>query len=79
MTAEAAFLTKTWPVGRRYTCTLTLTRPKPGAVVHAVVEWSPTVPSRLTDDELREYRLGRDAALAEISVALNMNAAVLEL
>lgn len=78
MSAEAAALTKTWQAGR-YTCTLTLQRPKPGAVVHAVVEWQPTMPTRLTDEERAAYRRGRDAALAEMSAALNMNAAVLEL
>lgn len=78
MTAEAAFAVRQWSVSR-YTCALTVQRPKRDAVVAACIEWSPEQPSRLTDQELAEYRAGRDKALTEISHELGINAAVLEL
>lgn len=77
MSAEAAFAARSWPVGR-YVCTLTLQRPKPGALTSCVIEWAPEQPARLTADELRQYRAGRNQALAQISAELGVNAAVLE-
>jgi hypothetical protein len=41
--------------------------PKPEiGVAHMMVEWAPTVPRRLTKKEARQYRSGRDAAVAEL-------------
>lgn len=77
MSAEAAIAVKSWPVGA-YTCTLTVQRPKRGALVHAAMEWAPSLPSRLTEEELAQYRTGRDKALADVSRQLGINAAVLE-
>jgi hypothetical protein len=77
MSAEAAFCTKSWTAGR-YTCVLTMRRPASGAVVHTSIEWLPEQPRRLTDGEITEYRSGRNKALAEISLELGMNAAVIE-
>lgn len=78
MSAEACVLIRSWPAGR-YTCTLTVQRPKAGAMVHAVIEWAPEQPKRLTDGEIAEYRRGRNAALAELSEELGgVNAAVIE-
>jgi len=53
-------------------------RPRAGALVSCAIEWSPSQPTRLTDDELRQYRAGRNQALAEISAQLGVNAAVVE-
>lgn len=78
MSAEAAFATRSWPVGR-FVCTLTVPRPKPGHVMHASMEWTPEQPKRLSDSEILQYRQGRNKALAEISSQLGINAAVLEL
>ena len=58
--------------------TLTLPRPKPGAVVHLAVEWSPTMPQRLTRTEFEQYRAGRNAALAEAAEQLGGRIAVLD-
>lgn len=69
---------RTWQAGR-YTCTLTVQRPMPGALVACCIEWSPDMPTRLTDDELRHYRAGRNRALAEVSALLGINAAVIDL
>ena len=78
MSGEAAVAVRSWPVGER-TCTVTMQRLKPGAVVHMVVEWSPSQPKRLTADEWAQYRTGRNSALADIAVEMGINAAVLEL
>jgi 2-phospho-L-lactate transferase/gluconeogenesis factor (CofD/UPF0052 family) len=77
MSAEAAIATRSWPAGR-FTCSLTLQRPRPGALTNCVIEWMPEQPVRLTADELRQYRAGRDQALAEIAAELGINAAVVE-
>ena len=78
MSAEAAFCIRSWSAGK-YTCTLAMRRLTPGTVVHTTIEWSPEQPKRLTDDEIAEYRHGRNQALAEVSRELGLNAAVLEL
>jgi hypothetical protein len=78
MSAEAAFASRTWSVGR-YVCTLVVPRPKPGHDMHASIEWAPEQPQRLSDGEITEYRKGRNKALAEISKQLGINAAVVEL
>jgi hypothetical protein len=78
MSAEAAAAVRTWAAGR-YLCTLTVARPKPGAVVQCCVEWEPEQPRRLTEAELREYRAGRNAALQSIAAELGLSTAVVEL
>jgi len=78
MAAEAAVLSRSWTVGR-YTATLTVPRPKHGAVAAAVIEWDPDVPQRLTDEEMEQYRRGRNAALEAMSKALGIRAAVIDL
>ncbi len=78
MSAEAAALTRSWPVGER-TCTLTVPKRKPGAVMSACVEWSPNPPARMTAAEWHEYRAGRNAAIAELAAELGINAAVVDL
>lgn len=77
MTADAAAAVRTWSAGR-YRCTLTVARPKPGAVVHCVLEWHPEQPRRLSEPELRQYRAGRNAALLSIADELGISAAVVE-
>ena len=78
MSTEAAF-TREWAVGR-YTATLTMPKARePGAVRSACVEWQPSMPLRLTPDEMRVYRAGRDAALADLARELGINMAVVDL
>lgn len=77
MSAEAAAFTRSWPVGR-YTATLTAPRPKAGAASSAVVEWQPALPHRLTPEELRQYRAGRDAALTDMAQQFGIAATVME-
>lgn len=71
-------VTRSWSVGP-YRCTVTVTRPRPGAVVTHSLTWEPTQPRRLSAADIRQYRAGRDRALTEISRELGINAAVLEL
>jgi hypothetical protein len=67
MSAEAAALSVTFPVGRKYRCTVTIPPLRHGELRSTVFEWVPSVPPRLTKQELRDYRRGRDAAFAELA------------
>ena len=78
MSAEAALGVRSWKVGA-FTCELTVQRPRPGALMYATLEWSPTEPSKLSTEEWREYRHGRNQALADLAAELGINVAVLEL
>lgn len=78
MSAEAAAGVRTWSVGR-YTATLTIPRPRPGATLAASVEWLPEMPERLTEAEVAEYVRGRNQALLELSVELGLRAVVVDL
>lgn len=78
MSAEAILLVRSWQVGNR-TCTMTVPRPQPGQPVHVALEWDPAIPERLSLAERAQYRRGRDAAVAEIAQALDLNVAVLDL
>ena len=69
---------RSWTVGDR-TCTLSVPRPSPSTALHAVIEWAPAPPSRLSGPEWVQYRQGRDAALAEVAHALQLTVAVVEL
>lgn len=73
MSASGVALARSWRVGR-YTATLSVPKAKPGTAAACVVEWSPEVPQRLTPAEWRQYRAGRDRAIAE----LGLSALVLE-
>lgn len=78
MSAEAAALSKTWAVGSHYTVSLTIQKPQPGLTACAVVEWSPSMPGRLTAEERQQYRAGRDAAITELSEAMGLRVALVE-
>lgn len=76
MSATAGF-TRTWRVGG-FTATLTAPVPKPGAMASAVIEWEPAIPGRLSADELKQYRAGRDSALADLARDLGITVAVVD-
>jgi hypothetical protein len=79
MSAEAAILTRRWRVGRR-TCTLVVPKPQPGEVLHIHIEWDPDMPvGRLNASERRQYRAGRDRAVAELARLVGGVVAVVEL
>jgi len=78
MSAEPAILTRRWRVGRR-TCTLSVPKPEPGEVLHVCIEWDPDVPTaKLNAAERRQYRDGRDAAVAELAQLIGGTVAVVE-
>ena len=63
MNDRTAVLVRSFPVGN-HTVTMTLTRRR----FHAgriTCRWSPPKPTRLTKEEKRQYRSGRDAVMAE--------------
>jgi hypothetical protein len=68
----------TFRVGQRYICTLSAPKPERGGVLAMTAEWSPHVPSRLTNSELRAYRRGRDAFIAELAAQIGGSALVIE-
>lgn len=78
MTAEAALLVRTFSVGKRRV-TLTIPKPLTGAAVAMVCEWEPTQPRKLSRREWREYRAGRNAAVAELSRQLGERILLMEL
>lgn len=78
MTAELPAVCHSFHVGKR-TCTLTIPQPKTGGVASIVVEWSPSPPRRLSRREFRQYREGRDAAIAELAEKTGLRAKVVEI
>ncbi len=76
--AESAALVRQWRVGA-FTATLTMARPMRGKAGAAVIEWHPHVPTDLDDDQLKQYRAGRDAALADLASRLGVRIGVAEL
>lgn len=77
MSASAAVLTRSWQVGA-HTVTLTIPRPVAGETKTAAFEWSPAKPQRLSTAELGQYRAGRDAAITELSEAMGLRVALVE-
>lgn len=78
MTAESALISRTFAVGWRYRCTLTVPAPRVGAVACMVAEWEPSLPKRLSAAELADYRRGRDAIFAEAAAMTGGNVFVIE-
>ena len=78
MGAERAISVRSWQVGT-FVVTMTVPTPKRGHVLNAAVKWAPHEPSRLTTDEWRQYRLGRNQAIGELAEELGITVAVLEL
>lgn len=78
MSAEAPVAVRTWPVGR-YIVTMSIPKPRRGSVISATVEWAPDEPARLSVEELRQYRSGRNLALAELAAELGIRVAVVDL
>lgn len=65
MSASAPALVRAFRVGP-YEVTLTFPRPIRGQAAMMAAEWSPSTPPRLNRREWRQYRRGRDAAVAEL-------------
>ncbi len=78
MSAEAAVLTRSFRVGCR-TVTMTMPAPRLGECVCLAIEWAPTPPRRLSKREWRQYRTGRNAAVAELAELTRLKTAILEI
>ena len=73
-----AGLSATFRVGR-YTCSISLPMQSlADGAVHVETSWLPETPMRLTKAQLREYRRGRDALLAEAARLLGGSILVAE-
>jgi hypothetical protein len=75
--ARNTIIESTFEVGRRYRCTMRVDcgRLDPAVVVRpAPGEWQPRMPERLDDEELADWRAGRDAIyqLAALTVGARL-------
>jgi len=70
--ASEAAESKTFRLSRRLTVEITV------GLGGLVCEWTPTVPSKLTDKELKRYPRGRDELLARLAHRLGSSVAVVE-
>ena len=75
---EKAAMIRTFRVGKRKV-TLTVPQIRAGQVAHAVIEWHPDMPRRLSRREWKQYRQGRDAAFAELCRELGVSGALIEI
>ena len=62
----------------KYTCTLRVPVPQDGSIAGLNAEWSPGVPTRLSSADLRQWRRGRNEALAQVAARLGGPVVVLE-
>jgi len=60
--------TRSWKVGE-YRATMTLKRSRTGEL-GVVITWEPSVPSKLTKEEIKQYRDGRDAAIRDLGLSV---------
>jgi hypothetical protein len=79
VSASAALATRPWQVGSSWTVTLTIPPGVPGKGAVCTIEWDPSVPERLTPDELEQYRGGRNEALADVARELGIRIALVDL
>jgi len=77
--ARNTIIETTFGVGRRFRCTMRVNCGEldPGAVVRLVPgEWQPHMPERLDEDELADWRAGRDALYQLAAVTIGTRLAV---
>ena len=78
MTGESAALIRTWRVGKRRV-TMMAPQLRNGQVAMDTIEWQPTMPSKLSRREWKQYRTGRDAAFAELCGDLGIRGLLCEI
>ena len=78
MPAEAAAMTRTWRVGKRRV-TMTAPQIRNGQVAIATIEWHPDMPRRLSRRALKQYRVGRNAAFADLCSELGIRGLLCEI
>ena len=69
MSRTSPLLVRKWAVGR-FGVELSVAWPSPNQPVFVSVVWTPHEPNELTESELQAYRIGRDAALVDVAIAL---------
>jgi hypothetical protein len=75
--ARNTIIESTFDVGRRFRCTMRVdcAQLDPGAVIQPIRgEWQPRMPERLDEEELADWRAGRDALyqLAALTVGARL-------
>src|SRR5215472_14523180 len=78
--ARNTIIETTFGVGRRFRCTMRVDCGEldPGAVIRPVPgEWQPHMPERLDEEELADWRAGRDALyqLAAVTIGARLTVA----
>ena len=77
--ARNTIIETTFGVGRRFRCTMRVNcgALDPGAVIRPVPgEWQPHMPERLDEEELADWRAGRDALYQLVAVTIGARLAV---
>jgi hypothetical protein len=77
--ARNTIIESTFEVGRRFRCTMRVDcgQLEPGAVIRPVPgEWLPHMPERLDEEELRDWRTGRDAVYQLAALTIGARLAV---
>jgi hypothetical protein len=77
--APNTIIESTFEVGRRFRCTMRVDcgQLEPGAVIRPVPgEWHPRMPERLDEEELADWRAGRNAVYQLAALAIGARLAV---
>jgi hypothetical protein len=77
--ARNTIIESTFEVGRRFRCTMRLNCGEldPGAVIRPVMgEWQPHMPERLDEEELADWRAGRNAVYQLAALTIGSRLAV---
>jgi hypothetical protein len=77
--ARNTIIESTFEVGHRFRCTMRVDcgRLDPGAVIRwAAGEWHPRMPERLDEEELADWRAGRDAVYQLAALTIGARLAV---
>lgn len=69
--ATAAVQARVFYVGG-YQATARINQPVPGCLSHLAIKWSPMMPKRLNKQLMRQYRRGRDKAIADLAAAAGL-------
>ena len=77
--ARNTIIESTFEVGRRFRCTMRINCGEldPGAVIRPVLgEWQPHMPERLDEEELADWRAGRNAVYQLAALTIGARLAV---
>ena len=77
--ARNTVIESTFEVGRRFRCTMRVDcgQLDPGAVIRPIAgEWEPRIPERLDEEELADWRAGRNAVYQLAALTIGARLAV---